>query len=233
MNDHDLKIEKSKLYAGIVWVTSAFFLVIYGVMIFFNSNLPGMGDLVKLLSSINKEYIYFAAAVSIFIEGLYFLGSFFPGTSLVMIISIISGTNGYIVLFTTLISIFITWNIAGIINIYLAKIYRNRIIKMQHSEDYHIKDHVWTTWLPAFRSSYEVAQVIEGGRPFKVFLSSLRVRFWATILVGCATIIIPIVFDIHNLSDTEGFLTIFIVCLISLVVGIRKIRGYFLSKIKE
>lgn len=222
--------DKSSLYAGIIWIISAIALAIYGTLLFLNSEIPGMGELVHFLSAIDKKYIYLAAFLSIFIEGLYFIGSFFPGASLVMIIAIISGTSGYVVFSTTLSLIFIGWSLAGIVNIYLAKIYRNKIAKLQHSEDYHVKDRVWTTWFPAFRSSYEVAQVIEGGHPIRVFISSLKVRFWATLFVGALSLVIPLVLDIHDSSDSESFLTIFVVFCISLVVGIRKVKSYFSSK---
>ncbi len=221
---------KNQLYAGIIWIISAVALAIYGILLFLNSEIPGMGELVNFLSTFDKKYIYLAAFLSVFVEGLYFIGSFFPGASLVMIIAIISRTSGYVVFLTTLFLIFIGWSLSGIVNIYLAKIYRNKIIKLQHSEDYHVKDHVWTTWFPAFRSSYEVAQVIEGGHPIKVYISSLRVRFWATLFVGALALIIPFVFNIDNSSDSESFLTIFIVFCITLVVGIRKIRSYFSSR---
>lgn len=123
--------------------------------------------------------------------------------------------------------IFTGWSLSGLINIYLAKIYRSKIIKLQHSEDYHIKDRLWTTWFPAFRSSYEVSQVIEGGHPFKVFISSLKVRCWATLFIGIFALLIPFVIDINNSSNQENFLTIFIVFCISLIVGIKNIKNYF------
>ena len=227
MNDME---NKSQLYAGIIWIISALALAIYGIMLFFNSQIPGMGELVKFLSEIDDKYIYLAALISIFIEGLYFIGSFFPGASLVIIIAIISGTSGYVTFFTTLLLIFTGWSLAGLVNIYLAKIYRNRIVKLQHSEDYHIKDHIWTTWFPAFRSSYEVAQVIEGGHSMKVYVSSLKVRSLATLFVGSLALIIPSMLDINNISNRESFLSIFAVFCISLIVGIKKVKNYFSSR---
>ena len=221
---------KNQLYAGIIWIISAAALAVYGVLLFLNSEIPGMGELVDFLSNIDEKYIYLAAFLSVFIEGLYFIGSFFPGASLVMIIAIISGTGGYAVFLSTLLLIFIGWSLSGIVNIYLAKMYRNKIVMLQHSEDYHVSDRVWATWFPAFRSSYEVAQVIEGGHPMKVFLSSLRVRFWATLFVGGLALIVPLVFDIDNSSDNESFTTIFIVFFISLIVGIRKVKRYFSTR---
>lgn len=231
MNNNEVRLNKNSLYAGIIWIVSAIALAIYGILLFLNSEIPGTGELVSFLLTIDKRYIYLTAFLSIFIEGLYFIGSFFPGASLVMIIAIISGASGYVVFFITLSLIFIAWSLAGIVNIYVAKIYRNKIINLQHSEDYHVKDHIWTTWFPAFRSSYEIAQVIEGGYPVKVFISSLKVRFWATLFLGTLALILPIMFDINNLSDRESLLTIFMVFSISIIVGIRKVKIYFSLKI--
>jgi hypothetical protein len=221
--------DKSQLYAGIIWITSALVLAVYAALLFFNSNVPGMGELVRLLSEIDEKYIFVAAFVSIFIEGLYFVGSFFPGASLVMIVAIISGAGGYLIFLTTIALIFIGWSIAGACNIYFAHVYRNKIAKLQHTQEYAVHDRVWTTWFPAFRSSYEVAQVIEGGHPMRVFISSLRVRLWATIFVGGLSFVVPFLLDINSMSNKESFVTIFIVFAISLVVGLRKVRAYFLS----
>lgn len=219
--------DKSQLYAGIIWVVSAIALLVYGFLLFNDSQIPGMSDLITFLSGIDTKYIYLSAFVSVFIEGLYFIGSFFPGASLVMVITIISGTNGYSVFLITLSLIFIGWSMAGMVNIYLAKIYRNKIIKLNHSEDYHVNDRIWTTWFPSFRSSYEVAQIIEGGHPLKVFISSLRVRLLAILLLGGLSLIIPLVFDVKETSEGDNFTVIAVVFIISLVVGIVKIKKYY------
>lgn len=219
--------DKSQLYAGIIWIISAITLMIYGFLLLSNSQIPGVAELVKFLSNIDEKYIYLSAFVSVFIEGLYFIGSFFPGASLVMIVTIVSGANGYITFLITLLLIFIGWSLAGLVNVYLAKIYRNNIIKIEHLDGYHIKDRIWTTWFPAFRSSYEVAQVIGGGHPIKVYISSLKVRFLATLFVGGLALIVPLIFDINKTSDNESLLTIYIVFTISLVVGIVKIKKYY------
>jgi hypothetical protein len=221
---------KSKLYAGIIWIISAVALAMYGVLLFLNANIPGMKELVHFLSTINETYIYLAAFLSIFIEGLYFIGSFFPGASLVMIVAVISGESGYVVFCTTLLLIFIGWSLAGMVNIYLANIYRNRIALPHRSEEYHVKDRIWTTWFPAFRSSYEVAQIIEGGNPVKVCISSLKVRFWTTLFLGGLAFVVSLIVDINTLSDRESFLSIFFVFCISLVVGLKKIRSYSLLR---
>ncbi|MEN9604569.1 MAG: hypothetical protein RJB39_254 [Candidatus Parcubacteria bacterium] len=218
---------KSELYGGIVWILSGLALAGYGILLFFNTNIPGMEDLIYFLTTIDRKYIYITTLIAVFLEGLYFIGSFFPGSSLVMILAILSQANGLPTLLITLLLIFVGWCMAGIINIYLAKMYRSKVIKLQENEKYQIKDHVWTTWFPAFRSSHEVAQIAAGGNVIKVFLSSLRVRFWATLLVGALALIVPLFFDIRNTTtEKEGFASIIIIILISVVVGVRKIRKY-------
>lgn len=224
MNTPHSHTDKNTTYAGLVWILSAVALAAYGILLLTNTQIPGMEELIKFLTTIDPTYIYITAFISIFIEGLYFIGSFFPGASLVMVLAIISQSNGLLTLVTTIILIFLGWCFAGAINIYAAKIYRNKIIKLQHSDEYHVKDKLWATWFPAFRASYEVAQVTEGGRPMKVFLSSLRVRFWATVGVGILALIIPLFINIQQTTNKEGFAVIAIVIVINLWVGVSKMR---------
>lgn len=221
------QVDRNKLYAGIVWILSALALAIYNIFLLTNTSVPGMEELVSFLVTIDTKYIYLAALISVFIEGLYFIGSFFPGASLILVLAVISQANSPITLLVTTALIFIGWSLAGIINIYSAKAYRSRIIKLQHSEDYEVKDRIWTTWFPAFRASYEVAQVTEGGKPIKVFISSLKVRFWASLFVGALALIIPFFIDIQEVSNEEGLMAIVVIIIINLWVGISKIKEYY------
>lgn len=218
--------DKNQLYSGIIWIVSAIALAIYATFLSMNVNIPGIKELINILKSIDDKYIYIAAFITMFIEGLYFIGSFFPGSSLVVLIAIISGVAGYSLFLKTLLLIFIGWSFAGLVNIYFAKIYREKIIKLKQTEDYIVRDSMWTTWFPALRSSYEVAQVIEGANILKVFISSLKVRLFATIMAGIISLLIPFVFDINKTSGNENFIVIFIVFSISIFIGIRKIRNY-------
>lgn len=84
MTTQEIKTDKSQLYAGIIWVVSAVALAIYGTILFLNSKVPGIAELVNFLSRIDEKYIYVAAFLSICIEGLYFIGSFFPGSGLIL-----------------------------------------------------------------------------------------------------------------------------------------------------
>ncbi len=217
---------KGVLYSGIIWMLSGLALSIYGILISQNANIPGLEVLISFLGTIDDQYIYLAAFFSILIEGLYFIGSFFPGASLVLLLAIISQTKGMLVSLITIFLIFIGWSISGIINIYLAKIYRKKIIRLEENEDYRVSHRIWTTWFPAFRASYEVAQIVEGGNPFKVFISSLWVRFCATLFVGAVAFIIPLFININDVSNREGYASIAIVAAISFAVGIAKIRMY-------
>ncbi len=217
---------KNTLYAGIVWLLSAVALIIWTLFVYLSPSVPGVDDLVKFIMNIDEKYIYIGALISVFIEGLYFIGSFFPGSSLILILAILSQFSGPVTLAVTILLIFVGWCVAGAINIYGAKVYRNRIAKLAKLEHYDIHDRVWTTWFPAFRSSYEVAQVAEGGDPYKVFLSSLRVRFWASLFVGLLAVVIPMFFDISNTTSREGYVISMIVAGISLVVGVRKVREF-------
>lgn len=129
------------------------------------------------ISSIDKKYIYLAAFISILIEGLYFIGSCFSWSKSRNDHCGDLGNQWLFCIFCHIALNFYWIVYAGIINVYLAKVYREQLMGVQHSEDYLINDRIWTTWFPAFRSSYEVAQVVEGGHPLKVYLSSLKVRF--------------------------------------------------------
>lgn len=218
---------KNNLYAGIVWIISGIALIIYGVMVSLNSNIPGAEDLVAFITNIDSKYIYLAAFISVFIEGLYFVGSFFPGSSLVIIVSIIARGGGWFVFLATSVLIFIGWCLASIINIFIAKVYREKLLKQGVIEEYQIENRPWGTWFPSFRASHEVAQIIEGGHPLKVFMSSLHIRFWACVFVATITYIIPFFFDIQKTTDREGYITVIVVAVISLVVGFVKVRQYY------
>ena len=85
---------------------------------------------------------------------------------------------------------------------------------------------MFTTWYPAFRANHEVAQIVEGGNPLKVFLSSLRVRLYASIFAGTVTYVSALLVDLEDISNEEGFVSLLIVALIMLMVGGVKIRAH-------
>lgn len=220
------KHHRAELYSALVWVLAGLSLVTYGGISFVNASVPGVEELVSFLSRVEGTYIYVAAFVSIFIEGLYFVGSFFPGSTLVVIMAILSQVVGVSVFLGTIAAIFFGWCLAGGVNIWFAKTYRSRVARLQEDEEYKIVDRLWTTWFPAFRANYEVAQVTAGGNPFKVFLSSVRVKFFASIAASLCVLIIPFFIDIQEVNNKEGLMTVLVVAAISFIVGGVKIRKY-------
>ncbi len=211
-------------YSALVWILSAVSLYIYCVMGFLNAKIPGVEELVKFLSNADEKHVYLAGFISVFIEGLYFVGSFFPGTTLIIVVSILSQITGYWVFAGTILTIFIGWCLAGLVNIIVAKTYHLKVAKLEEKTDYEVRDKLWTTWFPAFRANYEVAQITDGGNPFKVFLSSVRVKFLVTLAIATGAMIVPLFINIHNLNNEEGFASVALVATISLIVGIVKIK---------
>lgn len=220
------KQQKAEFYSAFVWIFAGLALVTYCGIGFLNASVPGVEELVSFLSTVEGTYIYLAALLSIFIEGLYFIGSFFPGSTLVLILAILSQVAGAPVFIGTILAIFLGWCLAGSINIWFAKTYRSKIARLQEYEEYKIKDRLWTTWFPAFRANYEVAQITDGGNPFKVLLSSIRVKFWASLAAALCVLILPLFVDIKNVSNEEGFVTVMVVAIISFIVGGSKLRKY-------
>lgn len=223
----DLLRNKAEFYSAIVWILAGASLVIYCLLGVYNTEIPGVEELVVFLSSVEGKYIYTAAFLSILIEGLYFVGSFFPGSTLVVIVAILSQLSGITVFLGTILSIFIGWCVAGALNIYFAKTYLQRFSHLQENKEYQVKDRPWTTWFPSFRANYEVAQITEGGNPVKVFFSSVRVKFWASIAAGIYVLIIPFFMDIKEVSNEEGFISVAVIALVSFVVGFVKLKKYY------
>jgi hypothetical protein len=216
------------LYSALVWILAGVALVIYCILGLLNTTIPGFEELVTFLSEVEADHIYAVAFISIFIEGLYFVGSFFPGATLVVIVAILSQLSGTTVFIGTILSIFIGWCLVGAVNIFLAKTCFLKMTRIQEHTEYEVKDRLWTTWYPAFRANYEVAQITEGGNPMKVFLSSVRVKFWASIAAAMYVLIIPFFIDIEQVSNEEGFLSVAIIAVISFAVGFLKIREHLL-----
>lgn len=226
-------INKKGLYSSLVWLLSALFLLIYCFIGLFKIKVPGVQDLILFISNANGAYFFIAAFLAIFIEGLYVVGTFFPGSTLVAVVLILSQGNGLFTFLVTTVSIFVGWSVAGIINIYGAHFYRKKFINLLHDEQFDIKDKSWTTWFPAFRSNYEVAQVADGGKPWQVFLSSLKVRFYACTGLTVTAFIVPYFIDIKKVSNEEGFISLFVIALITLIVGVIKLNSYLNTKTKD
>lgn len=220
------KQNKGEMHSGIVWILSSISLLIYGILMLTNQHVPGVEKLVDYLSSIETTYIYLAAFISIFVEGLYVVGNFFPGATLVVLLSIFSQVNGPVSFILTIFIIFLGWCLAGVVNILVAKIYGVKILHKMDNDEYLVKDRLWTTWFPAFRANYEVAQIAQGGNLYKVLWSSIKVKFIVSIIMLFYTALLPLFIDVKDISDEEGLTTLLIVAAISFIVGFVKIRKY-------
>lgn len=212
----------SERYAALVWVFSACALFTYGIAGFFGFGVPGIEQLVAWLSHTQGVYLYIAAFLAIFIEGLYFVGTFFPGTTLIVILAIFAQVGGMIGFFITVGTVFVGWSLAGAVNIFMATRYRH-LVHAESDATYEVKDRLFTTWFPAFRANYEVAQVTQSGQPWAVLFSSVRVKFICSVGFGVATFLLPYFIDIKTVSNEEGFLTLGVVATTMLAVGSYKL----------
>ncbi len=221
-----MKKDRSELHGAYVWVVSALALMTYGILGYLEMKIPGVEDLVAFLEGVEGWYVYLAAFLSIFIEGLYFIGSIFPGSTLIVLLAILSQVSGFAHFAMVILMIFIGWCFAGVANIYIARAYRSTILKNLEKKEQKVEDNILMTWFPAFRANYEVAQITEGASPWKVFLSSVRVKFFVSLAGAVYTLLLPFFLDISELSNKEGFATLAVVALITLSVGVLKILQF-------
>ena len=101
----------------------------------------------------------------------------------------------------TIVAIFLGWTLAGIINIFIAKFYKSKILRENHDPNYVISSKPLITWFPVFRSTHEVAQLLEGGEIRKVFISSMKVKFFTSLFMAGIALLIPFFIDVNSLDD--------------------------------
>jgi hypothetical protein len=218
---------KSELYSAYVWLLSAGVLLIYSVLGVSDFDLPGVEQIVTFITKAEGGYIYLAAFLAILIEGTYILGTLFPGSTFVLILALMTQAGGPALFLTTILAIFVGWCTAGLINIGIARWYTDTLTHTPTTVPYKVKDRTLTTWFPAFRANYEVAQVVEGGSPWAVFLSSVRVKALVSVCAAGVAIIIPFFVDVHEINNKEGFASLIVIALVTLIVGVRKLRHYY------
>lgn len=224
-------MNKGELYSGIVWLLSALTLFIYATLSVTNQNVPGVEQFVDYLQTVDGFYIYSAAFLSIFIEGLYVVSNFFPGATLVLVLAIVSQIGGVGSFLLTILAIFSGWCLAGVVNIFGAKFFGMKFLKRYTDDSYEVVSRPFTTWFPVFRANYEVAQIMEGGDVWQVLWSSIKVKLLASFVAMLYVAAIPYFVDINEVSNEEGALSVLVVALISFSVGIFKLRRYL--KVKE
>ncbi len=204
--------------AGVVWIVSGGFLLMYSSFGLVGFNIPGVEELVTLASMSTGYYLYLASFLSIFLEGLYVVGNFIPGSTLVLMLALLAGIAHPIVFFFTIVAIFLGWCLAGAVNIFVTARFLS-ITAVPALETLIVKDRFLTTWYPAFRANYEVAQVAAGVPPLRVWWSSVRVKIVASIGAGIYTLILPFFFDIKNTSNTEGFAIVLAIAVLCISIG--------------
>jgi hypothetical protein len=153
------------------------------------------------------------------------IGSVFPGTTLILILAVLVQTNGLIAFLGIIGTMYVGWLLAGVCNIAITHYFSNTRVQRSKigrtSEEF-----AGITWFPAFRANMEVAQIIEGRSWLSVFLSSAKIKTLACLgLIGYAYLI-PLLIDITQVSNKEGFTSISIVALINFSVGGYKLYHY-------
>ncbi len=215
----------AKQKPALVWIVSGLFLVIYSGLGLLDVSIPGVEELVKFINSTSGMYLYAAAFLAIFFEGLYIVGNFIPGSTLVLLLAIFAQAGGTFAFLGTILAIFVGWCLAGAINIFLtARILKQRGLPIAPATP--VRDRILTTWYPAFRANYEVAQVVSGIPPLRVFWSSLRVKIWASLGAAAYALILPFIIDMNNINNEEGFATVLGVSIICIGVGVWQLRNH-------
>jgi len=199
---------------GIVWIIAGIGLLTYATIGTLLQDIPGIEQLVAWLESLAGWWVLLAAFVAMFLEGLYFIGSFFPGTSIVVVLAVLTGgiDGGFFI--ALILTIFLAWCLAGVVNILLAERFR-----LAPNIEAVVEDRPLETWFPAFRANHEVAQVIAGAHRWRVFLSSVRVKLFGCLVFVAYGVLVPLFVDVTTLSNDQGFSTLFVVAAIMIGVG--------------
>lgn len=207
-----------------VWIVASLALFVYGCIGLLGKNIPGIEQLIIWIEGVDGNLIILAGFLAILFEGLYFVGSFFPGTTLVVILSLLAHTQSPFVLVFMLLSVYMGWLLASIINIKLAHWYIKKMNFQPEKKDFLIIDHPFATWFPAFRSNQEVSQTIAGASPKEVLYSSLRVKLFGMLILIGFVLIIPLFVNIQDIENDEGFVSIFLIAFIMFTVGLLQAR---------
>ena len=219
----------AKFYGGIVWLISGCALLIYGILGLTQPDMLGAEQLISFIQSADGVFLYFAVFTAILLEGLYFIGSFFPGTSIVLLLAILAQAGGSVEFFLVIAIVFLGWALAGVFNI-IAATYFSHWLQTKRATTATLQQDAEITWFPAFRSNAEVAQITEGHTMRKVFLSSTLIKLYACAGLIVYSLVLPMIIDIQNLSNEEGFIGLGIMALINFAVGGKKIREYYKEK---
>jgi hypothetical protein len=211
----------SKLYSGIVWIVSGLALLTYGTLGLTQTNIPGVENLVAFINSATGNYLYLAAFLAIFLEGMYVVGSVIPGTTFVLIVTILAQTGGIFKFLSIIFTIYIGWLLAGVFNVVFAKFLSSHLTLTKQGDV--PKETAEVTWFPAFRANTEVSQITEGYKPSTVLWSSFKIKSYASAGLILYSLVIPFFVDFGEMKNEEGFMGLAIIALINFGVGGHKI----------
>jgi len=208
--------QSPRIRSAAVWFIAALALFVYGTLVLYNTAVPGVADILAIVSGFKKEYIYLAGFLGIFIESLYVVGSFFPGTTLVTLIAVTAQFSGNATLLVAVLFIFAGWLLAGLVNVYAARFF----LKKVEVQDALVSDRIWLTWYPAFRAAHEVASVAEGMPVWRVIVSSIKVKAIMSALLFFGALLVSHIFDVSKMNNTEGVISVYALALVSASVGV-------------
>lgn len=219
-------VNESHKRAAFAWLFAAFALSVYASLVVSHTFVPGVADILLWLQHIDTRHIYVTALLAASVEGLYVVGAFFPGTSLIFLSALTAGLGGVHTLVVTSVAMYIGWLCAGVVNVAFAKRFVKNgatpsVLKIS-------KRLMLVTWYPAFRAAQEVAEVLDGTSPLSVFISSAYIKFLAVTCFFFGALLIPHVISVGEISNGDGVVTVFALAFCSFIVGM-----YYLFTISE
>lgn len=222
-NTYTMRHTEHHTRSGYVWVVSATALGIYALIGLSNVRVPGVEELLTLLDSASGWQFMAAGFVAILLEGLYVIGNFFPGTTTVLLLAVLSSVGSWWQFAGTILAIFLGWCVAGLLNIAFAyRLFRAGKPLPEHV--FIVHDNIWLSWFPAFRANYEVSQIAAGGNVWQVVSSALRVRFFASLAAAGLAALVAALIDLTTIDNEEGFASILVIASIMLIVGWSELR---------
>lgn len=218
--------------SGYVWIFSGICLLIYAIVGLVGYEIPGIEQAAFFLSSVEGYAVFWAAFFVILIEGIYLIGNFFPGSTILIMITLGAKIQNTYAFLGAIISIIIGWCLAGGINVIIGRLLRLKYASAQSDARYkpNLNSQKWITWFPAFRSNYEVAQVIEGNSLTEVLVSSSKIKLITSVGMMLVLYVSSFFVNVSTLDNSEGFKSLIIISAICFIVGTSKIINKRLDK---
>jgi hypothetical protein len=209
--------------SAITWYIAAFGLATYGTLVLFDTPMPGISDLFTFLQEIDTSQVYIAAFVGMFFEGVYILGAFIPGTSLIMLAALTAGLGGVWVLAITTVAIYLGWFCAGCVNIFLAT-HVSRVPPRQDARTASLRTMILTCY-PSFRATQEVAEIASGVPWQRVLLQSAYIKAVTLACFFVGALVVPYIVPLELITDREGVFTVYALAVVCVGIGLYHMRG--------